>query len=269
MGTQLRFSTAFHPQTDGQSERTIQTLEDMLRACVLDFTNEWERYLPLVEFSYNNSYHTSIGMAPYEALYGRPCRSPICWNDVGERVFLGPQNVQDCAEKVAMIRKILLSAQDRQKGYADKRRKELSFEIGDHVFLKISPSKGIMRFGIKGKLSPRYIGPFEILERIGAVAYKLALPPSYAGIHDVFHVSMLKKYVHDPTHVIRHEGIEVQLDASMIEKPLKILDRKEQILRNKVIPKVLIQWQHHKGPEATWEREDTMRQSYPELFEMM
>jgi hypothetical protein len=266
LGTQLKFSTAFHPQTDGQSERTIQTLEDMLRACVLDFSGDWEKFLPLVEFSYNNSFHASIGMAPYEALYGRPCRSPICWNEVGEGVLLGPQNVQDCAEKVAIIRKRLLCAQSRQKSYADKRRKELSFEVGDHVFLKVSPSKGIMRFGIKGKLSPRFIGPFEILERIGLVAYRLALPPSFGGIHDVFHVSMLKKYVYNPSHIIEHEEVEVQPDTTMIEKPIRIVDEKNQVLRNKIIPMVLVQWQHHKGPEATWEREDLIRKSFPHLF---
>jgi hypothetical protein len=241
MGTQLKFSTAFHPQTDGQSERTIQTLEDMLRACVLDFSCDWEKYLSLVEFSYNNSYHASIGMAPYEALYGRPCRSPTCWNEVGEGALLGPQSIQDCAEKITLIRKRLMGAQNRQKSYADKRRKELSFEVGDHVFLKISPSKGIMRFGIKGKLSPRYIGPFEILERIGMVAYRLALPPTFYGVHDVFHVSMLKKYVYDPSHIIEYEHIEVQPDATMVEKPIKILDRKDQVLRNKVIPMILVQ----------------------------
>jgi hypothetical protein len=126
-----------------------------------------------------------------------------------------------------------------------------------------------MRFGIKGKLSPRYVGPFEVLERIGKVAYRLALPPSYAGVHNVFHVSMLKKYIFDPSHVIQHEEVEVQADATMIEKPIKIMDRKEQVLRNKVIPMVLVQWENHKGPEATWEREDVITRAYPELFEFV
>ncbi|GJS32168.1 putative reverse transcriptase domain-containing protein [Tanacetum coccineum] len=139
LGTQLDLSTAYHPQTDGQSERTIQTLEDMLRACVIDFGNGWDRHLPLVEFSYNNSYHTSIKAAPFEALYGRKCRSP-------DR---------------------MQAARDRQKSYADKRRRPLEFEVGDKVMLKVAPWKGVMRFGKRGKLNPRYIGPFRIIERIG------------------------------------------------------------------------------------------------------
>src|SRR5262244_3217049 len=166
LGTQIRLSTAFHPQIDGQSERTIQTLEDMLRSCSLDWKDSWDKQLSLVEFAYNNSYHSSIGMAPFEALYGRPCRSPVCWNEVGESRLLGPELVQDSAEKVQLIRKRLLAAQSRQKSYADVRRKDLAFDVGDHVFLKVSPTKGVVRFGQRGKLNPRFIGPFEILERI-------------------------------------------------------------------------------------------------------
>jgi hypothetical protein len=245
MGMQLKFSTAFHPQTDGQSERTIQTLEDMLRTCVLDFASDWNSCLPLIEFAYNNSYHSSIRMAPYEALYGRPCRSPSCWNEVGEKSLLGPQQVQDCAEKVALIRKRLLMAQSRQKSYADRRRRDLNFEVGENVFLKVSPLKGIMRFGVKRKLSPTYIGPFEILERVGPVAYRLALPPTYASVHNVFHVSMLRKYVHDPSHVLKVDTPEVKIDLSFDEKAIAILDRRVQKLRNKTIPLVLVQWQHH------------------------
>ena len=166
LGTRLDLSTAFHPQTDGQSERTIQILEDMLRACVMDFGGSWERYLPLAEFAYNNSYQASIQMAPFEALYGRKCRSPIGWFEVGESKVLGPDLVQEALEKVKLIRERLLSAQSRQKAYADHRRRDLEFSVGDQVFLRVSPMKGVMRFGKKGKLNPRYIGPYEILERI-------------------------------------------------------------------------------------------------------
>ena len=141
MGTQLMMSTAFHPQADGQSERTIQVLEDMLRACILDFKGSWEEHLPLVEFTYNNSYQARIQMAPYEALYGRPCRSPICWTEVGESSTTGPDLIQDTTEKVGMIQKRLLTAQSRQKSYADKRRRPLEFEAGDHVFLKVMPKR--------------------------------------------------------------------------------------------------------------------------------
>ena len=189
MGTQLDFSTAFHPQTDGQSERTIQTLEDMLRMCVLDFKGSWDQYLPLVEFAYNNSYHSSIGMAPYEALYGRRCRSPLCWTEVGEKQIEGPELVRETSEKVPLIQDRLRTAFSRQQSYADPKRRDVQFSIGDHVFLKISPMRGVMRFGKKGKLAPRYIGPFEILDRVGRVSYRLALPPHLSQVHPVFHIS--------------------------------------------------------------------------------
>ena len=163
----------------------------MLRACILDFKGSWEEHLPLVEFVYNNSYQASIQMAPYEALYGRPCQSPICWTEVGESSTTGPDLIRDTTEKVGLIRKRLLMTQSRQKSYADKRRRPLEFETGDHVFLKVMPKRGVVRFGKQRKLSPRFIGPFEVLERVGAVAYRLALPPSLSGVHEVFHVSML------------------------------------------------------------------------------
>ncbi|KAL0559359.1 hypothetical protein IC582_003968 [Cucumis melo] len=164
MGTGLNFSTSFHPQTDGQSERTIQTLEDMLRACVLQLKGSWNTHLPLMEFAYNNNYQSSIGMTPYEALYGRPCRIPVCWNEVGERKLVGPELVQITTNNIKLIRENLGKAQDRQKSYADKRRRNLEFQVGDQVFLKLSPWRGVIRFGRKGKLSPRYIGPYQITE---------------------------------------------------------------------------------------------------------
>ena len=147
----------------------------------------------LVEFAYNNSYQTSIGMAPYEALYGRPCRSPLCWVETGETALLGPDLVQETTEKIKSVQQRLVTAQSRQKSYADNRRRPLEFQVGDHVFLKVQPRRGIVRFGQKGKLAPRFIGPFEILQRIGEVAYRLALPPQLSGVHNVFHVSMLRK----------------------------------------------------------------------------
>jgi len=189
LGTRLNFSTAFHPQTDGQSERTIQTLEDMLRLCVLDFGGSWDTYLPLVEFAYNNSYHSSIKMAPYEVLYGRKCRSPICWDEVGERNLTGAEIIQITSEKVPLIKQRLNTVVSRQKSYADPKRKNIEFQIGDYVFLKVSPMKGVIRFGKKGKLAPRYVGPYQIIERIGSVAYKLDFPPEMSQVHPVFHIS--------------------------------------------------------------------------------
>ncbi|GKV05622.1 hypothetical protein SLEP1_g17609 [Rubroshorea leprosula] len=247
MGTQLKLSTAYHPQTDGQSERTIQVLEDMLRACALDFPESWDDHLPLAEFAYNNSYHSNIKMAPYKALYGRRCRTPICWAEVG-------------------YGRRLKVAQDKQKSYADNRRRPLEFEVGDHVFFKVSPTKGVYQFGLKGKLSPRYIGPFEILERVGEVAYRIALPLELSNVHNVFHVSVLRKYESDPSHVINYEPLELKEDLSYTEQPIQILDRKEKVLRNKTVSLVKVLWRHHSENEATWELESQMRGQYPNLF---
>ena len=148
-------------------------------------------------------------MAPFEALYGRPCRSPLCWEEVGDHQLLGPEVVQETSEKIQLIQQRLKVAQDRQKSYADNRRKDLTFEIGEHVFLKVSPTRGVIRFGKQEKLQPRFIGPFEILNQVENVAYRLALPPAMVAIHPVFHVSMLHKYIHDPTHVISYEDLEL------------------------------------------------------------
>jgi len=161
---------------DGQAERTIQTLEDMSRACVIDFKGSWDDHLPLIKFAYNNSYHFSITMAPFEAQYGRRCRSLVGWFEVGDFALIGPELVYDAIEKVRLIRERLETAHSRQKSYADNRKRELEFEIDDWVYLKISPMKCVMRFGKKEKLSPRYVGPYQILKRVGKVAYKLELP---------------------------------------------------------------------------------------------
>ena len=270
LGTRLAFSTAYHPQTDGQTERTNQVLEDMLRACCMDYRMTWHEMLPLVEFAYNNSYQSTIKMAPYEALYGRRCRSPLHWDEIGERselsTALGPEMTQKMIEDVRLIRSRMKQAQDRQKSYADLKRKEVEFQVGDKVFLKVSPYKRVMRFGNKGKLAPRYIGPFEVLQRIGKVAYRLALPPHMDKVHDVFHVSMLRKYVSDPSHILSIEDVELVENLVYEERPVQILDRKIKELRNKSIPLVKVLWRNHKVEEATWETEQDMRERYPELF---
>ena len=171
-------------------------------------------------------------MAPFEALYGRKCRTPVCWGEVGERKLLGPEIVQTTNQVVEMAKENLKTARDRQKSYADNHRRPLEFEVGDKVFLKLSPWKGILRFGRKGKLSPRFIGPFEILERIGPVAYRLALPPDLSRIHDVFHVSVLRKYVQDPSHILEAQSVQVKENLSYEEVPVQILDKKERVLCN-------------------------------------
>ncbi|KAD1378137.1 hypothetical protein E3N88_42914 [Mikania micrantha] len=266
LGTRLDISTAYHPQTDGQSERTIQTLEDMLRACVVDFGNSWETDLLLVEFSYNNSYHTSIKAAPFEALYGRKCRSPICWAEVGDSQLTGPELVHETTEKIVQIRNRMAAARDRQKSYADKRRKPLEFQVGDKVLLKVSPWKGVIRFGKRGKLNPRYIGPFEILKRIGPVAYQLNLPAELDGVHNVFHVSNLKKCLSDETLIVPLDEIQVDEQLRFVEEPVEIMDREVKQLKQSKIPIVKVRWNSKRGPEFTWEREDQMMSKYPHLL---
>jgi hypothetical protein len=171
LGTKLIRSSAYHPQTDEQTERINQILEDMLRACAIQYDKHWDKCLALAEFSYNNSYQSSIKMASFQALYGRQCRTPLNWSQTGEREIFGPDLVNEAEEKVKIIRNNLKAAQSRQKSYADKRRKPIQFEVGDFVYLRVSPTRGVQRFGIKGKLAPRYVGPFEILEICGPIAY--------------------------------------------------------------------------------------------------
>ncbi|GJY54147.1 putative reverse transcriptase domain-containing protein [Tanacetum coccineum] len=266
LGTRLDMSTAYHPQTDGQSEHTIQTLEDMLRAYVLDFGGSWDVHLPLVEFSYNNSYHSSVRCAPFEALYGRKCHSPIMWAEVGEGQLIGPELVQETTEKILQIKDRLKAARDRQKSYADKRRKPLEFSVGDYVLLKVSPWKGVVRFGKKGKLAPRFVGPFEIIEKIGPVAYRLDLPEELNGVHDTFHVSNLKKCLADPTLKVPLDEIRVDAKLNFMEEPVEILEREFKKLKRSRIAIVKVRWNSKRGPEFTWEREDQMKLKYPHLF---
>ncbi|XP_070025986.1 uncharacterized protein [Nicotiana sylvestris] len=255
LGTQVNLSTAFHPQTDGQTEQTIQTLKDMLRACVLDFKGNWDDHLPLIEFAYNNSFHVSIQMAPFEALYGRRCRSSIGWFEVGEAELLGPDLVHQAMEKVKIIQERLKAAQSLQKSYADIRRRKLEFQVDDWVFLRVSP---IMRFGKKGKLSPRYVGPYRVTQRIGQVAYRLELPPEMSLVHPVFHVSMLKKVVGDPSTIVPIEAIEFNEELSYEEIPVAILDRQVRKLRNKEVSSVKVLWKSQQVEEATWEAEKSV-----------
>ncbi|KAM2869733.1 hypothetical protein FF1_017608 [Malus domestica] len=239
LGTKLLYSTAYHPQTDGQSERTIQTLEDMLRSSVLQFGDSWHDRLDLMEFAYNNSFHSSIGMSPFEALYGRACRTPLCWSEVGERVLEGPEIVDETTQNIQVIKSNLKATQDRQKSLADRHATDRVYDVGDWVFLKLSPWRGMVRFGKRGKLSPRYIGPYEITERIGEVAYRLELPPELSKINP---------------------------DLTYDEEPVTILDWKDKVLRNKTVSLVKVLWRNHSVEEATWETEDRMRKMYPRLF---
>ncbi|KAL0534000.1 hypothetical protein IC582_028277 [Cucumis melo] len=247
----LDFSTTFHPQTDGQTERLNKVLEDMLQAWVLEFSGSWDSHLHLIVFAYNNSYQATIGMAPFAALYGKCCRSPVCWGEVGEQRMLGLELVQTTNAAIQKIRARMLTAQSRQKSYANVGCKDLEFEVGDMVFLKVAPMKGVMRFEKKGKLSPRFVGPFEILKRIGPMAYRLALPPSFSAVHDVFHVSMLRRYVTDPTHVVDFEPLQINENLSYKEQPVEILAREVKKLRNREISLVKVLWWNHGVEEST------------------
>jgi len=206
-------------------------------------------------------------MAPFEALYGRRCRSPIGWFEVGEAELIGPDLVHQAMEKVKIIKERLKTAQSRQKSYSDIRRRDLEFKEDDWVFFKVSPMNGIMRFGKKGKLSLRYVGPYKIIQGIGQVAYKLELPPEMSLVHPVFHVSMLKKVVGDPSTIVPVETIEVNEELSYEEIPVAILDRQVRKLRNKEIASVKVLWRNQQVEEATWEAEEEMRKKYPHLFE--
>jgi hypothetical protein len=263
LGTKLIRSSAYHPQTDGQTERVNQILEDMLRACIIHYGTSWDKYLALAEFSYNNSYQSSLQMSPFEALYGRKCRTPLSWSETGERKIFGPDLVIEAEDRVRIIQANLKTAQSRQKSYADRRRKPLQFQIGDFVYLRVSPTKGVQRFGIKGKLAPRYIGPFKILEICGPVAYKLLLPPQMSAIHDIFHVSQLKKCIKVPSEIIEIPAIEIEPDLSYVEQPIKILDTKERVTRRKTVKMYKILWDHHTEEEATWEMESYLQQNFP------
>ncbi|GKE26544.1 putative reverse transcriptase domain-containing protein, partial [Tanacetum coccineum] len=192
----------------------------MLIACVIDFGGSWDIHLPLVEFSYNNIYHSTVRCAPFEALYGRKCRSPVLWAERGEGLLIGPEIVQETTEKISQIKDRLKAARDLQKSYVDKRRKPLEFNEGDHVLLKVLPWKGVVRFGKKSKLAPRFVGPFEITERIGPVAYRLRLPQELNNVNDTFHVSNLKKCLADPTLHLPLDEIQVDDKLNFVEEPV-------------------------------------------------
>ena len=235
MGTHLAVSTAYHPQTGGQTERVNQILEDMLRGCVISFDKNWEKCLAFAEFSYNNSYQSSLGMEPFQFLYGRTCRTPLNWSETGERQLFGPDLINEADEQVRIVRERLKASQSRQKSYYDARHRKVDYEVGEKVYLRVTPLKGVHRFGIKGKLAPRYVGPFTILDKRGELAYHLELPSTFPNVHDMFHVSQLKRCFKDPVHGVDHEALDLQEDLTYREHPVRILDEAERKTRNKSI----------------------------------
>nr|GEV74640.1 putative reverse transcriptase domain-containing protein [Tanacetum cinerariifolium] len=256
-----------HLRPEGiEYETTLLTLEDMLRACVIDFGNGWERHLPLVEFSYNNSYHASIKAASFEVLYGRKCRSPVCWAEVGDAQLTGLELIHETTEKIVQIKQRIQAARDRQKSYADVRRKPLEFQVGDRVMLKVSPWKGVVRFGKRGKLNPRYIGPFKVLAKVGTVAYRLELPEQLSRLHSTFHVSNLKKYLSDEPLAISLDEVHIDDKLCFVEELVEVMDREVKQLKQSHIPIIKVRWNSRRGPDFTWEREDQFRKKYSQLF---
>ena len=204
----------------------------MLRAYVLSSKGSWESWLPLAEFSYNNSYQESIKIAPFEALYGRKCRTPLNWVEPGEKRYHGIDFVNDDEKKVPIIQQHMRAAQSRQKSYADKRRRPLEFNVGDYVYLKVTPMKKVQHFRVRSKLAPRYEGPYHILERKDPVAYKILLPEELSSIFLVFHVSQLRKCLKVPEQRIEPRGIKINADLEYKEQPVRIVDTKERVTRN-------------------------------------
>ncbi|GJR96437.1 putative reverse transcriptase domain-containing protein [Tanacetum coccineum] len=240
LGTRLDLSMAYHPETDGQSERTIQTLEDMLHACVLDFGKNWDRHLPLVEFSYNNK--------------------------VGDAQLTGPVIIHETTEQIVQIKSRIQAARDQQKSYANIRRKPMVFQVGDRVMLKVSPWKGVVCFGKRGKLNPRYVGHFKVIERVRIVTYKLELPQQLSRVHNTFHVLNLKKCLSDESLVIPLEELRVDDKLHFVEEPVEVMDCEIKQLKRSRIPIIKVRWNSKQGPRFTWERKDQFKKKYPQLF---
>ncbi|XP_070017392.1 uncharacterized protein [Nicotiana sylvestris] len=236
------------------------TLRYQGRLCVPNVDDLRERIM-------TEAHTSSIQIAPFEALYGRICRSPIWWFKIGETELIGPELMHQPMEKVKIIMERLKTAQSRQKSYLDVRRRDFEIKEDDWVFLKVSPMKDIMWFGKKGKLSPRYVGSYRIIQKISQMAYKLELPPKMSLVHPVYHVSMLKKVVRDPLAIVPVETIEVNEELSYEEILVSILDRQVRKLRNKEIASVKVLWQNQQVDEATWEAKEEMKKKYPYLFE--
>jgi hypothetical protein len=231
----LILTSSYHPQTDGQTERINQILEDMLRASILHFDKSWDKCLSLAEISYNNSCQASLKMAPFDALYERRCRTPLNWSETGERTLFGPNLVRDVEEKVQVIRENLKMAQMRQKSYYDKGTTPRHFEVGDYVYLKVSPTKGVQRFSVNGKLAQRYIGPYEVIEVCGQWPIAFNCQNGFPQSTMCF-MTQLKKGMPVPENeVITEANAWIELDFLLIEHPLRVLDRKEQKTRRQTV----------------------------------
>ncbi|WVZ88990.1 hypothetical protein U9M48_035455, partial [Paspalum notatum var. saurae] len=248
LGTKLIHSSAYHPQTSGQVERVNQILEDMLRACVLTYSTKWDECLPLAK----------LGDGSFRGSVWEEVRNTSELVEPGERVTFGPDLVTQAEEQVRFIQENLKRAQSRQKSYSDRRRRPLVFKEGDHVYLRVSPMKGVHRFGVKGKLAPRYVGPFKISEKCGPVAYRLELPPRLAAVHDIFHVGAASAEEEIDT-----SQVQIEPDLTYEAGPVKVPDRKQRSTRRSTVTMYKVQWSEHTEEEATWETEEYLRTKYP------
>ena len=264
-GTQLSFSTAYHPQSDGQTERVNQVIEDMLRAYCMREPVKWTRYLYLVEFAYNASFQRSIGMSPFKALYGQECLTPLKWTDPMIRVQASKEMLDEMQQQTDLIKFKMKAAQDRQKQYADSRRSDRQFEEGDMVFIRVRPKRSSLSLGKYKKLSARYCGPYVILKKINDQAYELLLPP-HVKVHNVFHVSLLKKYVPDENHILGDEMPLVSKDGTLDIQPDRILQWRERSLRNKILTEYLVKWTGYPEEDAPWETEESLMNSYSDFL---
>ena len=263
-GTQLSFSTAYHPQTDGQTERVNQIIEDMLRAYCMREPAKWTRYLYLIEFAYNASYQKSIGMSPFKALYGQECLTPLKWTDPMIRVQASKEMLDEMQQQTDLIRHEIKTAQDRQKSYADAKRSDRTFNEGDMVFLRVKPKRSSLSLGKYKKLSARYCGPYPIIKRINNQAYELLLP-AHIKVHNVFHISLLKKYVPDANHILDELPL-VSKDGTLDINPERVLQSRTRALRNRTLNEYLIKWTGYPEEDATWEREDMLITNYPDFM---
>ena len=261
-GTQLAYNTAYHPETDGQTERVNQVVEDILRAYCMREPSKWTRYLYLVEFAYNASFQRSIGMSPFKALYGQDCLTPLKWTDPLLKVQASKEMLDEMQQQTDLIRQEIKTAQDRQKSYADLKRSQRIFEVGDMVFLRVKPKRSSISLGKYRKLSARYCGPYPITKKINDQAYQLQLP-SHLKVHNVFHVSLLKKYVPDPSHILDDDHLITSVDGTFDIYPEAILQSRIRTLRNRSLNEYLIKWSSYPTEDATWEREDVLLQNYP------
>ncbi|GKC15315.1 putative reverse transcriptase domain-containing protein [Tanacetum coccineum] len=239
LGTRLDMSTAYHPETDSQSEK---------------------------DYPIYGRHVTRLRAAPFEALYGQKCQSPVCWVEVGDAQLTGPVIIHETTEKIIQIKSRIQAARDRQKSNANIRRKPMVFQVGDRVMLKVSPWKGVVRFGKRRKLNPRYVGPFKVIERVETVAYKLELPPQLSRVHNTFHVSNLKKCMSDESLVIPLEELHVDGKLHFMEEPVEVMDHEIKQLKRSRIPIIKVIWNSKRGHEFTWERKDQFKQKYPHLF---